>query len=81
MWAIMIADRKAALRRGFRFSRTRLAPILMSIRGFTQATVGFDRQNRNRSADVVRHQQVLAVRRQGEIHRPRAAGGYLIKLT
>jgi putative MFS transporter len=26
MWAIMIADRKAALRRGFRFSRTRLAP-------------------------------------------------------
>ena len=77
----MIADSKTALYSGFWFCCTRFALILMFIRGISQAAVCFDRQNGNRSADVVGHQQVLAIRRQRKINRPRAAGGHLIQLA
>lgn len=70
MGAVMIADRETALNGSFRLRRARFALILMCVRGVTQAAVCVNGQHRDGSADIVRHQQMLAVRRQGEYTGP-----------
>ncbi len=59
----MIADGKTSFSGRLGFCCTRITLILMFVRGVSQAAVSVDRQNRNRTADVVRHQQKFAVRR------------------
>ena len=77
--AVMIADGKTPLRCGCRARRASRALILMHIYRLAQTTVLFHRQHRDRPAHVVGDQKMTTVRRQGEIDRPRAAGGHLIQ--
>ena len=81
MRAVMIADGETALDGSFRLRRARFAFVLMGVRSIAQAAVCVNGQHRDSSADVVCHQQMFTVRRQGKIYRPRAAGGHLIQLA